>query len=303
MKFLVGVDHSQHAKTALGDLLRLVNPVRDQVELAHFKPTRPGEELLEDENSRAFIRDLERICIDAGVQTGGTIIAGDPRAGLCDTALSRGSDCIVMGSRGVGKLQSAFFGSVSSSVVMHSAKPVLVFKAPLPATPGTRYMYCHDSADPSTSAAALKLLLTLVRPKDVVFCITVMKLLELTPTLRITTGCDPNIPDVVKEINDSNSVRAQTELSDVIRQFEKCDIQVTSILKTGDPQGPRPRSMREQRHRHCCRRQPRHDHAIAKLHHGLREQRSPASSPVCWRTHCPTRRPGCAGVIMRSIRS
>jgi nucleotide-binding universal stress UspA family protein len=67
------------------------------------------------------------------VATGGAVedsrlTAGRPDAEIVDWAEEIGADLIVMGSRGVGRVRRALFGSVSNSVVRHAHCPVMVIR-------------------------------------------------------------------------------------------------------------------------------------------------------------------------------
>lgn len=53
---------------------------------------------------------------------------GSPAKTILDYAAERGSDLIVMGSRGLGSISEFVLGSVSHNVVQHARVPVLVVK-------------------------------------------------------------------------------------------------------------------------------------------------------------------------------
>ena len=55
-------------------------------------------------------------------------VLGQPADVICETAAERKSDLVVVGSRGLGKLQKLVLGSVSDYVVRNCACPVLVVK-------------------------------------------------------------------------------------------------------------------------------------------------------------------------------
>jgi nucleotide-binding universal stress UspA family protein len=55
---------------------------------------------------------------------------GDPREALLEVARSENADLIVVGSRGLGAVAGALLGSVSSKVVHHADRPVLVARQP-----------------------------------------------------------------------------------------------------------------------------------------------------------------------------
>lgn len=62
----------------------------------------------------------------AGFEATGRVDHGKPRAVICSVADELAADVIVVGARGLGRVQSALLGSVSTAVVTHSRRPVLV---------------------------------------------------------------------------------------------------------------------------------------------------------------------------------
>jgi nucleotide-binding universal stress UspA family protein len=59
---------------------------------------------------------------------------GDPGSLLCSVGAQLGVDAIVVGSRGLGAFKRVLLGSVSSYVVHHAARPVLVIPGDAEAT-------------------------------------------------------------------------------------------------------------------------------------------------------------------------
>jgi nucleotide-binding universal stress UspA family protein len=53
---------------------------------------------------------------------------GEPRTAITDFAVQNGYDIIVIGSRGLGAISGLLLGSVSTYVLHHSPRPVLVVK-------------------------------------------------------------------------------------------------------------------------------------------------------------------------------
>lgn len=56
------------------------------------------------------------------------LIEGSPAEAIIEVAKTRGSDVIVMGSRGLGRLTGLVLGSTSQKVVSHAPCPVLIVR-------------------------------------------------------------------------------------------------------------------------------------------------------------------------------
>jgi nucleotide-binding universal stress UspA family protein len=80
------------------------------------------------------VRDLARERIQqgialaerAGFQSEARLEQGKPWRAICQTAEALDAEPIVVGARGLGRVESALLGSVSSAVVLHASGPVLV---------------------------------------------------------------------------------------------------------------------------------------------------------------------------------
>jgi nucleotide-binding universal stress UspA family protein len=80
------------------------------------------------------VRDLARERLDrgrelaseAGFQAQGRVEEGKPWRVICRVADELAAEPIVLGARGLGRIESALLGSVSSAVVSHAKHPVLV---------------------------------------------------------------------------------------------------------------------------------------------------------------------------------
>ena len=83
-----------------------------------------------DEISRDLGRErLERgveLAIAAGSDAEGRLEEGKPWRVICHIADELDAEPILLGARGLGRVESALLGSVSTAVVFHSTRPVLV---------------------------------------------------------------------------------------------------------------------------------------------------------------------------------
>lgn len=66
----------------------------------------------------------------AGIACEATVVAGDPAHALVDLIEAEGIELVVVGTRGMGALASAFKGSVAQALLHDAPVPVLLVKEP-----------------------------------------------------------------------------------------------------------------------------------------------------------------------------
>jgi nucleotide-binding universal stress UspA family protein len=83
-----------------------------------------------DKVSQDVARELMRrgveLATEAGFQADGRLEKGKPWRMIRDVADELGAEPIVLGARGLGRVESMLLGSVSIAVVFHAKRPVLV---------------------------------------------------------------------------------------------------------------------------------------------------------------------------------
>ena len=130
-----GSEHAQRAARTAGDLARALKSKEVRVVVV-FDPV--PSFLGEPNMSQA---EAARVKAAADILTKakgalGTIpgeiheetLAGSPAEAIVQVAVTRKSDLIVMGSRGLGRLEGALLGSNSQKVVSHAPCPVLIVR-------------------------------------------------------------------------------------------------------------------------------------------------------------------------------
>lgn len=144
---LLAFDGSTGAVAAIASAGRILGP-RDAVVITAWEPAAtwvpydpatviaaPVERFISrvagvDEDLRSIAQaTMERgvqLAIEAGFHADGRIVRGRPSRVISAVAEEVGADPIVVGARGAGRIESALLGSVSSSLVMHAERPVLV---------------------------------------------------------------------------------------------------------------------------------------------------------------------------------
>jgi nucleotide-binding universal stress UspA family protein len=71
-----------------------------------------------------------RLAHEAGFTAEGRVLRGKPWRAICDLAQRLTADPIVVGARGLSRVQSVLLGSVSLAVLTHAKRPVLVIPGP-----------------------------------------------------------------------------------------------------------------------------------------------------------------------------
>lgn len=136
-QILVAVDGSQHGRRAALTAAQCAREMGASLTLLtvyHQPPSFEGEpgysEQLEAAIQRAqAVLDAEEAAVR---EAGGPVVArealggANPATAILDAAASGQYDLVVMGTRGLGRIQSVLLGSVSAQVAARSPIPVLI---------------------------------------------------------------------------------------------------------------------------------------------------------------------------------
>lgn len=158
---LIATDGSDEALHAANFLYELVNPatVQQITVLAVIHPIEStpffgeaamgGGGLISQETWDSLNQSLDKNASDAIARTRDALArlsanvtpmtrTGAPAEEIVDAAKAVGADLIVVGSRGLSGVQSAFLGSVSDRVLHLAHCPVLVVRSPAHVHPGSQ---------------------------------------------------------------------------------------------------------------------------------------------------------------------
>jgi len=130
-----GSEHALHAARTAADLARTMNAKEFRIVVAYGSiPSYLGEPNMQFAID-ARMEDAQTILRKAAITVGELpceihteLIEGTPAEAILDVAVTRKSDVIVMGSRGLGTLAGLLLGSTSQKVVSHAPCPVLIVR-------------------------------------------------------------------------------------------------------------------------------------------------------------------------------
>ncbi|XVF76013.1 hypothetical protein PTKIN_Ptkin13bG0233400 [Pterospermum kingtungense] len=82
----------------------------------------------QEEIAAGILSRALKICNNKVIKAETLILEGDPKDKICEISEQMNIDLLVVGSRGLGKIQRAFLGSVSDYCAHHAKCPILIVK-------------------------------------------------------------------------------------------------------------------------------------------------------------------------------
>lgn len=138
-RIIIGTDSSADSVKAVEEGIGLAAELGASVTFVHARVAPPamlGEPFYQREldaeiaRGRELIDDALERAEQAGVVADYEILDGPPTDAILAVAETHDADLLIVGSRGLGAVQSVLLGSVSRSLVARSERPVLVVKEP-----------------------------------------------------------------------------------------------------------------------------------------------------------------------------
>lgn len=135
---MVPVDGSENSKRAgdfaielsqkLGSSLLFLNVI--EIPVSAYRYRRVATDLFDflEEGSKTIVANLAEKAKTKGVPCEELLARGDPARAILTIARKKNCDCIVIGKRGLGRIQRMLQGSVSDQVTALSEVPVIVVK-------------------------------------------------------------------------------------------------------------------------------------------------------------------------------
>lgn len=138
VRILVAYDGSDESKKAVEEAKSIAEKFKGSIDVLNVywdaKETQYENTLARtenitpsDEGSLRILDDAEEILVKSGVNyTLRTVRDSDVAGAILRVVEEEGIDCIVMGSRGLGRSSALILGSVSTSVIAKAECPVIV---------------------------------------------------------------------------------------------------------------------------------------------------------------------------------
>lgn len=162
-KILLANSGTGHTEEMLKALMEIPMIQRAKVTVLHVvspQVTADGMTQKWEEGGKILANAIQTLNLDPG-QVNAMLREGDPKDIVCRVAEEIDSDLIIMGSRGLKRIQAIIENSVSQYVFQLASRPMLLVRDDLFVKKINRVMVALDKSD--TSKESLKLAISLVR--------------------------------------------------------------------------------------------------------------------------------------------
>ena len=162
-KILLAVSGLGHAEEMLKTLAEIPSIQRAKVTVLHVVPEQTSAVAMTDkweEGGKILANAIQYLNLDPS-KVSSILRQGDPKYVVCQVADEIEADLIIMGSRGLKRLQSILSNSVSQYVFQLSSRPMLLVKDDIYIKKINRIMVALDNSD--TAKHCLKLALFLLQ--------------------------------------------------------------------------------------------------------------------------------------------
>ncbi|MBT2601111.1 MULTISPECIES: universal stress protein [unclassified Oceanobacillus] len=135
-KILIATDGSEHSFRSTQHAVQLAEKFDGTIDIVYIVDGRTAKtdvlnstdkyEIEKKRNDK--INAVKQMVTDAQIECEAHILHGEPGPTIVDFANEHNFDCVVVGSRGLNKLQTMVLGSVSHKVAKRVECPVLIVK-------------------------------------------------------------------------------------------------------------------------------------------------------------------------------
>lgn len=219
-KILLAVSGLGHAEEMLKTLKELPSIQSAKVTVLHVVPPQSTSTAMTqkwEEGGKILANAIQSLNLDAS-QVSSILRQGDPKDVVCQVADEIDADLIIMGSRGLKRLQSILANSVSQYVFQLSSRPMLLVKDDIYVKRIKRVMVAIDKSDSAKHCLNLALFLLQGIPGGQLI------LTNVTTDLR---GKSSEVNEVTPE---KNSV-----LAAAVADAERLGIQARCFTSSGKP--------------------------------------------------------------------
>ncbi len=184
-KILLADSGTGHSEEMLQYLLQLPSLKNTSVTILNVVPSQiTSDEMMEkwEEGGKLLAGAIQRMHLDPA-QVSTMLRQGDPKTTVCEVAEEIESDLIIMGSRGLKRLESILENSVSQYVFQLSSRPMLLVKDDIYVTRLKRIMVAVDQSADSQYCLELALFLLRDIPSGQLLLVQVDPSMETGETL------------------------------------------------------------------------------------------------------------------------
>jgi nucleotide-binding universal stress UspA family protein len=231
-KILLAVDGSGRSREMMNMLLQLSSMQQSQITVLHVIPVPASREGL-TEYRLAGERILEKETNSLNLSPGNSFVSvlkeGDPKDVVCKVAEELNPSLLIMGSRGMGRLQAILANSVSQYVFQLSPAPMLLVKDDVYIKSIRNVMVAVDGTPASDQCLNLALTLVSNQPDIEIFLVRVSKSTSNDP--------DPVLENAANKVK-RNNIPCRTFLRNGDPGREICsaaDESGTSLLMMASP--------------------------------------------------------------------
>ncbi|MBE9191696.1 universal stress protein [Gloeocapsopsis crepidinum LEGE 06123] len=217
-KILLADSGTGHSEEMLKALMDLPSIQKASVTVLHVVPSQVSAEIMTskwEEGGKVLATAIQSLQLDP-TKVSAILRQGDPKDVVCQVAEEIDADLIIMGSRGLKRLQSILSNSVSQYVFQLSSRPMLLVKDDIYVKKINRIMVAMDGSDAANQCLRLALFL-----------------------LRDIKGGQLILAHVDKSASSSSSTITSGEqdsvLAGAIAEAKKLGIQPRAVSTTGKP--------------------------------------------------------------------
>lgn len=219
-KILLAVSGLGHAEEMLKTLKEIPSIQSAKVTVLHVVPAQSTAATMTakwEDGGKILANAIQTLNLDPS-QVSSILRQGDPKDAVCQVADEIDADLIIMGSRGLKRLQSILSNSVSQYVFQLSSRPMLLVKDDIYVKKIKRIMVAIDNSDSAKNC--LKLALFLLR--------------DIQGGQLILANVTTNLGGKISEITEVNSDKNPV-LAAAVAEAEKQGIQSRSYVSSGKP--------------------------------------------------------------------